>query len=107
MSTRVVHVDVQGQKYAVRSELDPAYIAELANYVDQKMQIAAGELTTADGVRVAVIVALNLADELFRSRAAGAGLERQVLDRTTELERLVDAALEGVATTPDRISNAG
>ena len=107
MSTRVVHVDVQGQKYAVRSELDPAYIAELANYVDQKMQIAAGELTTADSVRVAVIVALNLADELFRSRAAGAGLERHVLDRTTELERLVDAALDIVADTPVRISNAG
>ncbi len=107
MSGRVVHVDVQGQKYAVRSELDPAYIAELANYVDQKMQVAAGELTTADSVRVAVIVALNLADELFRSRAAGAGLHRQVIDRTSELERLVDTALEIVADAPNRISNVG
>ena len=30
MSKRVVHVDIQGQKYAVRSDLDPQYIAELA-----------------------------------------------------------------------------
>ncbi len=106
MSGRVVHVDVQGQKYAVRSELDPAYVAELANYVDQKMQLAAGELTTTDGIRVAVIAALNLADELFRVRAAGAGLERRVLDRTTEIERLVDAAL-GAAADAARISNVG
>jgi cell division protein ZapA len=106
MSGRVVHVDVQGQQYAVRSDLDPAYIAELANYVDRKMQMAAGELATSDGVRVAVICALNLADELFRSRAAGAGLERTVLDRTTEIERLVDTAL-GLDAVDTRISNVG
>ena len=106
MSRRVVHVDVQGQKYAVRSELDPAYIAELANYVDHKMQMAASELTTSDGVRVAVIAAMNLADELFRARAAGAGLEKRVLDRAEEIERLVDAAL-GNAAAAARITNAG
>ncbi len=106
MSGRVVHVDVQGQKYAVRSELEPAYIAELANYVDQKMQLAAGELTTSDSLRVAVIAALNLADELFRVRAAGAGLERHVFDRTAEIERLVDAALEQAAAT-SRIESVG
>ena len=105
MSARVVHVDVQGQQYAIRSELDPAYIAELAAYVDRKMQLAAGELTTADSVRVAVIAALNLADELFRQRAAGAGLERRVLDRTTEIERLVDAALNPTGTA--RIADVG
>ena len=30
MSSRVVHVDIHGQRYAVRSDLDPQYIAELA-----------------------------------------------------------------------------
>jgi cell division protein ZapA len=94
---QVVHVDVQGQKYAVRSELEPAYIAELANYVDTKMQQAAAEISSADATRVAVIAALNLADELFRSHAAGAGLERAVLDRTSAIERMVDAALGAAA----------
>lgn len=94
---RVVHVDVLGQPYAVRSELDPAYIAELANYVDQKMQLAAGELSTSDTTRVAVIVAMNIADELFRVRAAGVGIEQQVLTRTAEIERLVDSALRDAA----------
>lgn len=93
MSGRVVNVDVQGQSYAVRSELEPSYIAELANYVDHKIQTAAGELTTSDGVRVAVIAALNIADELFRARAEGSGAAEHLLSRTSELERLVDAAL--------------
>ncbi len=106
MSGRVVHIDVQGQKYAVRSELDPAYIAELANYVDQKMQLAAGELTNADAIRVAIIAALNIADEVFRARAAGAGLEQRVLDRAAQIERLVDVAL-GNAADAARISSVG
>jgi len=106
MSGRVVHVDVQGTKYAVRSELEPAYIAELANYVDEKMQLAAGELTNADTVRVAVIAALNLADEVFRARAAGASVEQRVLDRTMAIERLVDAAL-GHAAGAARIASIG
>lgn len=103
MSGRVVHIDVLGQKYAVRSELEPAYIAELANYVDQKMQLAASELSSADSLRVAVIAALNVADELFRTRAAGEGLEKRVLDRASEIERLVDQAL-GKAADAARIA---
>ena len=106
MSGRVVNVDVQGQQYAIRSELDPAYIAELADYVDHKMQIAAGELTNTDALRVAVIVAMNLADELFRVRATRAGLEQRMLDRTSEIERLVDAALDQGEETV-RVSNTG
>jgi cell division protein ZapA len=106
MKGRVVHIDVQGTKYAVRSELDPAYISELATYVDQKMQMAAGELTTADTTRVAVIAALNLADELFRARIAGAGIEKTVMDRTAQIEALVDAAL-GNAQAAARIASVG
>lgn len=93
MKGRVVQVDVQGQTYSVRSELEPAYIAEVANYVDQKMQLTASQLSTADAARVAVIAALNIADELFRARAAGQGVEQQMLTRTAAIERMVDAAL--------------
>jgi cell division protein ZapA len=104
MKGRVVQVDVQGQSYSVRSELEPAYIAEIANYVDQRMQQAAGQLTTADSTRVAVIAALNIADELFRARAAGAGVEAQLLARASDIERMVDAAL-GLAPSDARIVN--
>lgn len=95
MSTRVVTVEIHGQRYAVRSDLDQAYIADLAAYVDQKMRLAADELSSADSLRIAVIAALNLADELYRSRADGVGIEGRVLERTAEIERLVDAVLSG------------
>jgi cell division protein ZapA len=94
MSTRVVHVDIHGQRYAVRSDLDPQYIAELAAYLDEKMRLAAQELASADQVRVAVIAALNVADEVFRARADASSLEGRVLARASEIERLVDAVLD-------------
>lgn len=93
MSARVVTVEIHGQRYAVKSDLDQAYIAELAAYVDQKMTLAADELSSADSLRIAVIAALNLADELYRSRADNA--EGHVREKTEAIERLVDAVLSG------------
>ena len=92
-ASRVVTVEIQGQRYPVRSDLDANYVAELATFVDGKMRLASRESSAADSMRIAVIAALNIADELFRARAdAGAG-ESVILDRAAELERIVDAVL--------------
>ncbi len=99
MTTRVVTVEIHGQRYAVKSDLDQAYIAELAAYLDQKMQLAAEELASADTLRVAIIAALNLADELYRARADGVQGDGRVVERALEkaadIERIVDAVLGG------------
>ena len=96
--TRVVHVDIQGQRYAIRSALDPKYVADIAAFVDQRMDLAGRELATNDVVRIAVISALNIADELFRTRQDSA--EGRFQARAADLERLVDAALDEPATLP-------
>jgi cell division protein ZapA len=90
----VVHVDIHGQRYAVRSELDPQYISELAGYLDEKMRAAARELASADPLRIAVIAAMNIADELHRLRSEALGAEGRVRTRALEIERLVDAVLD-------------
>jgi cell division protein ZapA len=92
-SERVVPVVIQGQRYPVRSTLDPAYVAELAAYVDEKMRLASEANETNDFLRVAVLAALNLADEIFRHRAAGDDRTEEILTRAGEIERLVDEVL--------------
>ena len=94
MSSRIVHVEIHGQRYAIRSDLDPQYITELAAYVDEKIQSAARELATGDPLRLAVIASLNVADELFRAREEASSVEGRLLDRTAEIERLVDSVLD-------------
>jgi cell division protein ZapA len=103
---RVVHVHIHGQQYAIRSELDPQYVAELAAYVDEKVRLASREIASADVMRVAVIAALNIADELFRARTDRVTpAEKLFVSRAADLERLVDAALEG--PVPPAIAAAG
>ena len=94
MSTRVMNVEIYGQRYAIRSELDPQYIAELSAFLDEKMRAAARELASTDPLRIAVVAALNVSDELFRSRADASGADTRVRLRAAEIERLVDAVLD-------------
>ena len=91
--SRVVNVDISGQRYAIRSQLDAAYIAELAAYVDAKMQLAARESPQGDSLKIAVLAALNIADECFRARDEDAARRTSLTHRARELERMLDLAL--------------
>jgi len=92
-SSRVVNVDIHGQLYPIRSGLDPAYVAELAAFVDEKMRLASRESPAGDTLKVAVLAALNIADECFRARDEGRRHQDDVAHRAEELERMLDLAL--------------
>ncbi len=92
-SERVVPVVIQGLRSPVKSSLDPAYVAELAAYVDEKMRLASEANDTTDFLRVAVLAALNLADEVFRHRTERDDRSTVLATRAGELERLLDQVL--------------
>jgi cell division protein ZapA (FtsZ GTPase activity inhibitor) len=99
---QVVHVDINGQGYAIRSDLDPQYIGELAAFLDERMRLASQELGTVDPLKITVVAALNIVDDLFRARADASGAQGRVLARTIAIERLVDDALQ---TARARVAN--
>lgn len=85
---------MHGQRYPIKTTLEPAYVQELAVYVDRKMAMAAAASPSSDTLALAVLSALNLADELFRTRDEQLD-EAGILSRRAEaLERIVDQALE-------------
>jgi cell division protein ZapA len=92
-SGRVIPVEIHGQRYPIRSTLDPAYVARLATYVDEKIKAAADSTPTGDSLRLAVLAALNIADELFRSRDVTQARAGELAERAGELERLLDRVL--------------
>lgn len=57
-----VRVEIFDQAYNLRGS-DPEYILKLAEYVDSKMRAVAEATNTIDTVRLAVLAALNIADE--------------------------------------------
>ena len=62
-----VVVDIYDQVYQLRG-VDPVYIERLASVVDSKMRSVASHGSTVDSLRVAVLAALNIADELLTLR---------------------------------------
>jgi cell division protein ZapA len=91
--SRIIHVEIHGQQYPIRSGLDPAYVAELAAYVDTKMRLASRETTAGDTLKIAVLAALNIADECFRAQHDEQERRDLLLNRAGELERMLDLAL--------------
>ena len=60
-------VDIYDQIYRLRGP-DPKYLEQLSALVDAKMRAVAKHGTTVDSLRVAVLAALNIADELVSLR---------------------------------------
>lgn len=93
-------VDIYDQIYHLRGT-DPAYIEKLAETVDAKMRAVATQGGTVDSLRVAVLAALNLADELELLRERYRALVRSnsqsqtaVRSRSASLSGMLDAVLD-------------
>jgi cell division protein ZapA len=86
-----VTVEIYDQLYHLSGQ-DPTHIRELAAYVDAKMRAVAAQGKTADSLRVAVLAALNLADELSQATSADVRLGHL---RANRLRVLLDEVLEG------------
>jgi cell division protein ZapA len=61
--------------------------------VDEKMRAAADSTPTGDSLRLAVLAALNIADELFRCRDQNATQDGRLAARAEELEKILDRVL--------------
>ncbi len=90
---RTVDVEIQGQKYSIRSALDQEYVRSLAAFLDQKIATAAESTTSSDSLRLTVLAALNFADELFRLRDASKVRDGQIAAKASELEAMLDRVL--------------
>jgi cell division protein ZapA len=96
--TRIVTVEIHGQRYPIRSGLESAYVAELAAYVDEKMKLAVKECPSGDTLKIAVLAALNIADEYFRACEEVRDRQVGLAHRARELERILDLALASGGT---------
>jgi cell division protein ZapA len=87
-------VEIFGQTYNVRGEGDPNYLAELARFVDSRMREVAAQVATVDPVKIAILAALNIADEFSRYRKQR---EQQTpaswIEKTEELSERLSKAI--------------
>jgi cell division protein ZapA len=90
----VTRVNICDQCYQIKGNNDSHYIQELAAYVDKKMREIAESSQTADSLKVAVMAALNISDELFQERENAKKLDAVVYERSSECSRQLDQVLK-------------
>ena len=88
-----VRVEIFDQPYNLRGS-DPEYILKLADYVDSKMRAVAEQTHTVDTSRVAVLAALNIADELQSMKRTQDNGSSEYTKRAQHLSDALDEVLK-------------
>ena len=89
----LIHVEIFGQTYAVRGGTDSRYIEELAAYVDNQMREVSRAGGAVDTLKIAVLAALNIADERFQLVARVSDIDQATRQRVDRLVSELTAAL--------------
>jgi cell division protein ZapA len=87
-------VEIFGAVYSVRGSNDRGYLQGLADLVDRKMREVAQHVNTADTARIAILAALNLADELMSLEKRQEGERVLIREKVAELTEELAGALE-------------
>src|SRR5882762_5659950 len=96
MSNRI-KVEIYGQSYTMAGDLDESYVQELARYVDGKMSAVAAATQTVDSVRVAVLAAMAIADELHTLRLEKGNRDENLREHAEQCLTILERALKQTA----------
>ena len=84
-----VTVNIFGQEYTLKGAADPAYVQKVAKFVDERMHEVAQGSNRPPTVKVAILAAVNIADELMREQQKRLESVVDFEDRTVQLSRLL------------------
>ena len=88
-----VTVNIFGEDYAIRSDSNDEYTKKVANYLNGKMKEVADGLANRSYSKVAVLAAMNIADELFKEKIDKENKLSQVEERAQTLVKWLDEKL--------------
>ncbi len=93
-SKQVTAVKIFNQTYQVSSGGDPEYVKQLARHVDKVMTEVFENTSAVDSLKVAVLSALNIADECFAARRQLETLDATVAEKSEEMITLLDPLVD-------------
>ncbi|HEV7859135.1 MAG TPA: cell division protein ZapA [Pyrinomonadaceae bacterium] len=93
-STPTIRVEIYNQTYNIRSDGDSEYITQLAEFVDTRMREISSGTLTVDSLKVAILAALHIADELHRLKRLHEQTDSQLASRSAECAEMLDRLLK-------------
>ena len=110
MAEHLTHVELLGTSFTIRSEEDPAYLNEVMTYFRERLDATAALVSWSDPLKVSIVAALNVVDELFKERMVN-GTATEEARKTGEIaSRLIgqiDRALNPPSDGPPNAHRAG
>ncbi len=91
----VIRVRIVGEEYTLRTDASAAHTQAVADHVDRTIRTILGGGTTMDTQKAAILAALQITDDLFRERAAMAGLTNDIRQLATDIRPLLPPAKRG------------
>src|ERR1051325_336546 len=106
VQTPTIRVEIYNQTYNIRSDGDSEYITQLAEFVDNRMREISSGTLTVDSLKVAILAALHIADELHRLKRLHEQADQQLASRSAECAEMLDRVLKtrNVAEQPSSIT---
>jgi cell division protein ZapA len=86
---------VFGQTYTVKTDAEEDYIQEVAKYVNEKMEEVLKKTKSVSTLNVAILTALNIADDLLREKEKRTALVREVEAKSRDLVEMIDIKMGG------------
>ncbi|HEY0407035.1 MAG TPA: cell division protein ZapA [Pyrinomonadaceae bacterium] len=105
-TTPTIRVEIYNQTYNIRSDGDSEYITQLAEFVDSRMREISSGTLTVDSLKVAILAALHIADELHRLKRLHEQADSQLASRSAECAEMLDRLLK-VRSNVEQPSPAG
>lgn len=107
MAEHLTHVELLGTSFTIRSEEDPAYLNEVMTYYRERLEATAALVSWSDPLKVSIVAALNVVDELFKERMINGTVTEEARKTGEVASRLIgqiDRALNPPqdAAAPDR-----
>jgi len=82
---RSVTVQIAGVKYALKTDEDDRWVKSVAAFVDGRIRDTQKHTRTPDTQSVAVLTALQIAEELFNERRESGELRKKIRDKSQSL----------------------
>lgn len=95
LNDNLVRVNIFGQEYTVKSKADRAYVIQVANYVNNKMEEVDNALHSVQSpLKVAILAAMNITDELFSCQQEKNEIVSSVEEKAEFLIEIIDENLK-------------
>jgi cell division protein ZapA len=92
-----VRVSIFGQTYTIKGDAPPEYIEKLADYVNSKMEEVSAHKMSASPAQIAILVALNIADEFHQLKEIkGSSLESRQTKTAARISMLDEGLIGDV-----------